>query len=223
VLLFLIPTLMGAVILHEIGHVLTVKHFGREIRGAGVGWYWFGPVAFVDTSDMWTADRWPRIAVSLAGPYTNVVLASSASIGAWFVPDQVVTAVLWQFALVSYLGVLLNLNPLLEYDGYYLLSDIVERPNLRMRSLQWIGNHLTAALRNPAELRRHWFELLYGLASVAFVAVMVVSIVVSYRIVLEGHLQVFLPGAIATGLPWALASLVVVSAGIVIIGELRSS
>ena len=83
-LLCLIPALLAALALHEIGHGLTTEHYRREVRNAGIGWYWFGPVAFVDTSDMWTTGRWPRVAVSVAGPYTNLVLASVASLAAWF-------------------------------------------------------------------------------------------------------------------------------------------
>lgn len=68
----------------------------------GIGWYWFGPVAYVDTSDMWLEGRWPRIAVSIAGPYANLVLGGLA-------------------ALVA--------------DGYHVLSDLLDRPNLRPRAL----------------------------------------------------------------------------------------
>src|SRR5712692_9264565 len=59
-LLFLIPAYLVAIVVHEAGHAFTVKAFGREVQRGGVGWYWFGPIAFIDTSDMWLADRWPR-------------------------------------------------------------------------------------------------------------------------------------------------------------------
>ncbi len=51
-LLFWIPATLGAILIHEAGHAFTTKHFGREVPRMGVGWYWFGPIAYIDTSDM---------------------------------------------------------------------------------------------------------------------------------------------------------------------------
>ena len=123
-LLFWVPAYLLAIVVHEAGHAFTTKHFGREVPRVGVGWYWFGPVAYVDTSDMWLEGRWPRIAVSIAGPYANLVLGSLAALVAWFVPSAVLSATLWEFTLLSYLAVLLNFNPLMEFDGYYVLECI---------------------------------------------------------------------------------------------------
>jgi putative peptide zinc metalloprotease protein len=87
--------------------------------------------------------------VSLAGPYANLVLGGLAALVAWFVPSAVLSAALWEFALLSYLAALLNFNPLMEFDGYYVLSDLLERPNLRPRALAWLGRDLIPALRTP--------------------------------------------------------------------------
>src|SRR6185436_20613188 len=77
---------------------------------------------------------------------------------------------LWQFVLVSYVLVLLNLNPLLEYDGYYVLIDWLDRPNLRRQALGWLTAGLPGALRRPAELRRHLTELGFASAALAYLA-----------------------------------------------------
>src|SRR5215212_236056 len=222
-LLFWIPATLVALLVHEAGHAFTTKHFGREVPRVGIGWYWFGPVAYVDTSDMWLEGRWPRIAVSLAGPYTNLVIGSLASIAAWFVPNAVLSAVLWEFALLSYLGVLLNLNPLMEFDGYYILSDLLEKPNLRPRALAWLGRDLIPALRTSGGLKGHRLELFYGLASVLYVALMAVLTVVLYRLVVQGWMEGILPEVLAAGLAWALAAAVVVLAAVGVLGELRGA
>ena len=94
------------------------------------------------------------------------MIGSLASIAAWFVSNAVFSAALWEFALLSYLAVVLNLNPLMEFDGYYVLSDLLEKPNLRPRALAWLGRDLIPALRTPGRLEGHRLELLYGLASV---------------------------------------------------------
>jgi putative peptide zinc metalloprotease protein len=222
-LLFWIPATLVALLVHEAGHAFTTKHFGREVPRVGIGWYWFGPVAYVDTSDMWLEGRWPRIAVSLAGPYTNLVIGSLASIVAWFVPSAVLSAALWEFALLSYLGVLLNLNPLMEFDGYYVLSDLLEKPNLRPLALAWLGRNLIPALRTSGGLMGHRLELLDGLASVLYVALMAVLTVVLYRLVVQGWMEGIMPHVLAAGLVWALAAAIVVLAVVSVLGELRGA
>jgi putative peptide zinc metalloprotease protein len=220
-LFFLVPALFIALIIHELGHGITTKHFGRDVHNAGIGWYWFGPVAFVDTTDMWTAERWPRVAVSLAGPYTNAILSGISSIIAWTSPSLIVSAVLWQFASISYINMLLNLNPLLEYDGYYILSDMLERPNLRQMSFDWLGKYLKGNLKKPYNLHHHWFDILYGCSSIAYVGIMAYLVVVSYRILLETHLKKILPYGIASALPWMLAFAIIFSACIIILGDMK--
>ena len=222
-LLFWVPAYILAIVIHEAGHAFTTKHFGREVPRVGVGWYWFGPVAYVDTSDMWLEGRWPRIAVSVAGPYANLVLGGFAALVAWFVPNAVLSAALWEFALLSYIAVVLNFNPLMEFDGYYVLSDLLEKPNLRPRSLAWLGRGLLPALRTPGRLEGHRLELLYGLASLLYVAFSAVLTVVIYRLVVQGWMEGILPQVLAAGLAWALAAAVVVLAAVGVLGELRGA
>ena len=222
-LLFWIPATLVAILIHEAGHAFTTKHFGREVPRVGVGWYWFGPIAYVDTSDMWLAGRKERVAVSLAGPYADLVTGGLAAFVAWLLPNPVLSAALWQFALISYIGVLVNLNPLMEFDGYFVLSDLLERPNLRPRALAWLGTGLIPALRNPQRLRGHRLELLYGLASVLFVVFSAALTVVLYRLIVQDWLSNILSDAVAAGLAWTLAAAVVVLAVTGMLGELRGA
>jgi putative peptide zinc metalloprotease protein len=222
-LLVLVPGQLLATLAHEAGHAFTTKAFGREVLRAGVGWYWFGPVAFVDTSDMWLAGRWPRVAVSLAGPYANVVLAGAAALAAAIVSSDLAAAVLWQFALVSYAALLLDLNPLLEFDGYYVLMDLLERPNLRQRALAWLRWQLPTAIRTPRALTGHFVELLYAVASLAYIGVAAVLTAVLYRLLLQDWLARLLSPPAAAALGWVVATLFIalVSAGT--IGDLRAA
>lgn len=210
------------IIAHELGHAFTTKAFGREVFGVGIGWYWFGPVAFVDTSDMWMAPRWPRIAVTLAGLYTNMVIAGIASLVALFVSDPNVQLGSWFFALGSYVIVLVNLNPLLEYDGYYVLIDILDHPNLRSHCLAWLGSGLPEALKSPKKFRGHSLELLYGVGSLSYIAVMAMFAMLFYHVVLKKWIAGILPGWIASELAWMLALLVVAICVLAAAGELRS-
>jgi putative peptide zinc metalloprotease protein len=169
---------------------------------------------------MWLAGRRERVVVSLAGPYADLVTGGLAAIVAWLVPNPILSAALWQFALISYIGVLANLNPLMEFDGYYILSDLLDKPNLRPRALAWLGRNLPPALRDPTRLRSHRLELLYGLGSVLYIAVEAALTVILYRLILQDWLSGILTDAVAAGLAWVLAAAVVLLAAAGVAGEL---
>jgi putative peptide zinc metalloprotease protein len=219
--LALIPCYLLSVVLHELGHAFAVKAFGREVQRAGIGWYWYTPIAFVDTSDMWLSGRWPRVAVDLAGLHVNLILAAVTAAAAWTISDLFWSAVLWQWALSCYWMVAVNLNPLLEFDGYYVLSDWLDIPNLRRRAMTWLGHDLVPALRTRTGFKGHGLDLAYGLASVLYIVSMGVITVAIYRYTLEAWIAGVLPAWAAAGLAWLAALLVVLSAGSLLYSELR--
>ena len=122
-LLLLVPLTLLSVFIHEMGHALTVKAFGREVLSVGLGWYWISPIFYVDTSDMWLEKRWPRIAVSLAGPYLHLIFVNLISLIGFFIQGSEISRVFLIFTAASYVLILMNLNPILKYDGYYALQD----------------------------------------------------------------------------------------------------
>ncbi|MEH2245821.1 hypothetical protein [Nostoc sp.] len=206
---FIIISSQFATLFHELGHAFTTKSFGRDLHRGGVGWYWFGPVFFVDTSDMWLAERWQQIAVSLAGPYTDLIIAGIAALTAWFMASPLISAMLWSFALLRYVGVVLNLNPLLKYDGYYVLTDYIERPNLREEALSFLRWQAIDALKQPNQLKRHRVELLYGCLSLLYVLWMVMLLLSFGREFLRSLLSQYLPEQIASIIPWVLVTAIV--------------
>ena len=220
-ILFVYPGLVISVLIHEAGHAFATKAYGRNVLRAGIGWYWFGPVAFIDTSDMWLGTRRQRIVVSLAGPTADLVTAGLVSIIALAVSNPTLATGLWSLTLPLYLGVLLNLSPLLEFDGYHVLTDLVERPNLRTESLAWLRRSFITALRSPRTVKGRWLELAYGVGSLLYIAVMAVLTVVLYRLVLRRLVEAFLPGPAATALAWIVTGGVVLLAASAAIGDLR--
>jgi len=220
-LLILLGTFIS-VFLHEAAHAFTVKAFGREVNRGGVGWYWFGPMAFVDTSDMWLGTRRERILVSLAGPYADMVVAGTASLAALIVSSDVVSALLWSFALPSYIAVLSNLNPLLEFDGYHILSDLLDRPNLRAEAMGWLGANVPGALRDRAALKRHRVDLVYSLGSLLYIVATAVLVVILYRLTVRGFIATIVPGSVATALAWVFAAAITALAALGTVAELRA-
>jgi putative peptide zinc metalloprotease protein len=161
----------GCTLLHEMGHAMATKHFGREVIGVGFGWFWIGPFFFVDTSDMWLAGRRERILVSLAGAISDLIMAGACMVVA-LVAAPPVSAMAFAMAAALYLIVLGNMSPLLEYDGYYALADLLDRPNLRRQSL----GHLFAILRQRPipwrDLGRDRVASTYAIGSLIYMAVL---------------------------------------------------
>jgi len=125
-------------------------------------------VAFVDTSDMWLEGKRRRIAVAFAGPYTNFVLAGAAALASSLVGSSAWAAVLFTLAADGYIVGLLNLNPLYELDGYYVLSDWLEVPNLRSEALAYLGGAVWRRRPTTLDLRLRRIFTLYGAAAVLY-------------------------------------------------------
>ena len=164
---------------HELGHALATKHAGRRVPAAGFLVYFGIPSVFVDTTDVWMAGRRARMTTTAAGPAAGLVLAGIAAAGrAVFVP----AAAPWTFKLAFawYLNALFNLNPFLALDGYYLLMDWLEIPNLRARGLTWVVSRLRRRPPRWSELDREGrLVALYGTLAVLWVAI---AVNLGYRI-----------------------------------------
>lgn len=167
-LVFIVPAMLVSVALHELGHALATKSCGQEVHYMGVGWFWFGPVAFTDTSDMWLSTRGPRIFVNLAGVYTDILVAGVCSILIFFLPGAHLQAFLWLFALFTYLSAFRMLNPLQELDGYYVLMDVFDRPRLRQSAVKWLVKDFPYMLRAKDVFSKHVAEVCYWLACILF-------------------------------------------------------
>lgn len=145
---FQIPLAVVALILakslHEIGHCATCKAYGGNVNELGVGFLLFLPIGYVDASDAWMMDsRWKRIAVTVAGVYTELWIAALAALVWVHTQPGVIHSFALSLLFVATVSTLLfNLNPLLRFDGYYLLSDLLDIPNLRTKAIKWFGGNL---------------------------------------------------------------------------------
>ena len=143
-LIYLALALGLAKVVHELGHGLTCKHFGGECHEIGLMFLVFTPCLYCNVSDSWMlSDKWQRIAITAAGIVVEVVLASLCTFLWWFSePGLVNTLCLSMMFVCSVNTVLFNGNPLLRYDGYFILSDLVEVPNLGPQSRALLGRGL---------------------------------------------------------------------------------
>jgi putative peptide zinc metalloprotease protein len=163
------------VALHELAHGLVVSSFGRRVSRAGLKLMLVFPYAFVDTSDGWFEPRRRRLAISAAGPASDLLVGAVFALGAAFVHGTV-RDVLFQLSFAAYVGAFSNLNPLLDRDGYHMLVDWLGEPGLRKRARAHLAAVISGRGRAADEPRALLIYALAGLAwtvaAVAFVIVM---------------------------------------------------
>jgi putative peptide zinc metalloprotease protein len=135
---------LGLKVWHELGHAVACRRFGGEIRSAGVALICFAPVAYIDATSAWRiSSKWKRIVVSAAGMYLEGWAAAVAILVAAICNDESVRTWASHVALVAGGQTLLvNANPLVRFDGYYILADLLELPNLQALARQSSNNAL---------------------------------------------------------------------------------
>jgi putative peptide zinc metalloprotease protein len=128
-------------VIHEFGHGYAVKVRGGEVHEMGVMLMVFMPIPYVDASSSSAfADKRKRITVGAAGMIIELFVAA-LTFFLWLNLEQgLIRAMAYNVMLIASVStVLFNINPLLKYDGYYIMSDILEIPNLTQRSMQYLG------------------------------------------------------------------------------------
>jgi CRP-like cAMP-binding protein/Zn-dependent protease len=161
---------------HELGHAAVEKHYGRYVGSAGFSLYFGRPSFYVNASDSLMMDRWPRILLFAAGGFAELVLAGVGSLVLFFFPDWWPASFLYRFALLNLFVIVLNLVPLLELDGYWIFTDLVQVTDLRPRSLAFIQHDLWHKLRTRERITRQELGLaLYGVVGSLFTVLVLVS------------------------------------------------
>ena len=180
-------TILGVIGLHEFAHGLTCKRFGGKVNEIGFLLIYFQPAFFCNVSDAWLfREKSHRLWVTFAGAYFEVFLWSVATV-IWRITDFSTWINYIALVVMATSGIksLFNLNPLIKLDGYYLLSDYLEIPNLRQKAFRYLGARLKpfssqakATLQTTPRERRIFlaYGLLAGIYScwlLAFVALRV--------------------------------------------------
>jgi putative peptide zinc metalloprotease protein len=151
--------------MHEFGHACAVKAWGGEVHEMGIMFLVLMPVPYVDASSASAfADKRRRVLVGAAGMMVELFVASIA-LALWLALEPgMPRAVLFNVMLIAGIStVLFNANPLLRFDGYYILMDLIEIPNLRQRANHYLASRfqhrlfgLAAAPEQPGARERGW-------------------------------------------------------------------
>ncbi|MBI9017187.1 MAG: HlyD family efflux transporter periplasmic adaptor subunit [Phycisphaerae bacterium] len=129
---------------HEFGHGFTCKNFGGEVHEIGFLVLIFAPFMYCNISDSWTfRKKSHRLLTTSAGILSELLLAGIATVLWYFTeaPGFLHSISHKMIFICSVSTVLFNANPLLKFDGYYMLSDLIEVPNLRKRAADFLGSY----------------------------------------------------------------------------------
>jgi putative peptide zinc metalloprotease protein len=194
--LYLGATMAIVKVLHEFGHGLSCKHFKGECHELGAMLLVFTPALYCNVSDSWMLpNKWHRAAIGAAGMYVELFLASIATFLWWFSSPGLLNSICLSVMFIcSVSTIVFNGNPLLRFDGYYILMDILEIPNLRQKSTEitkrffvWLCLGIEQP-ENPFLPHKHqWAFGLYTVAAVIYRWVVVFSILFFLNKVFEPY------------------------------------
>jgi putative peptide zinc metalloprotease protein len=182
-LLLLYASFVLVKVFHEFGHAFACKKFGKasgsggEVHVMGVMFLVFTPLPYVDASSAWALrNKWHRVIVGMSGMLVEIGIAAVAAVIWARTGEGTLHAICYNVMFIaSVSSILFNGNPLLRYDGYYILSDLVEIPNLAQRGKQYLYylvKKYVYGVRNPHDPshtrgEKVWF-IVYTLASTTY-------------------------------------------------------
>lgn len=155
-------TLVCVKFLHELGHAYTARRAGCRVPSMGVAFLVMFPMAYTDVNDAWKLpDRRRRLQVGAAGILTELTIAAWAGLAWALLPDGTLRGAMFLLATTTWISTLaINASPFMRFDGYFLLMDWLETPNLHARSFalaRWRLRELLFGLGDPVpeSLPRH--------------------------------------------------------------------
>lgn len=204
--LMIYALLYTCVLWHELGHVSALAKFGKDAKEIGFGIYFIFPVLYTDVSECWVLKRWQRVIVDCGGIYFQAMTALPLY-GAYLLTGSPIPIFL---ILMNFSLILLILNPILKFDGYWMLADALGIINLREKSLALVSHYYhKLILRRPSELtERLQFPrgirvcgLIYGLCSSSLMWVWLLLLVLYAPRVITNYVTILVKsGSMVAGL-----------------------
>lgn len=123
-------------VIHELAHAYTAKYYNTYVPTMGIAFIVMWPVLFTDVTSSWRlAQRKQRIAITVAGVVAELVVAGLSTLGWALTPPGLLQTVFFILSSVTWVtSLLININPVMRFDGYYLLCDLWSVDNLRQRA-----------------------------------------------------------------------------------------
>jgi multidrug efflux pump subunit AcrA (membrane-fusion protein) len=181
--------IVGVGILHEFAHALTCRHFGGRVKELGFMLIYFQPAFYCDVSDSWMfPSRRERMWVTFAGGYFQLVLWGVAAV-VWriFAEGTAINWIAMTVLVFSGLQTLVNFNPLIKLDGYYMLSDYLDIPNLRSKALQAVRSRISGDHDPLLASEDRGSLLTFGALSLAFSTLLLTAVYVNIYILATSY------------------------------------
>ncbi len=162
---------------HETAHALTCKHYGGDVHRTGFMLVYLSPAFFADVTEVYVyGGKWQRIAAIIAGIWVELMFCSIASIIWWGTPPgSAVHDFAYKVMLITGVAVvLMNLNPLIKLDGYYLFGELIGISTIKENSTEYLSSWVKRNLfRLPVEVpylrrQRRWLFVTYAIISGAY-------------------------------------------------------
>ncbi len=164
--------LLTIFILHELGHAIAAKNYGSKPKEIGFGFYLLTPALYCNLSDIWKLSISKRIIVNLSGVYVQTLLSFLLILINVFINEPLIH----QLIFTNFVIIIINLNPFLKYDGYWILTDFLDSPNLRTESFHSLKLILKQKFRG-INIRAYIISL-YAVLTILFILTFIYYFVV---------------------------------------------
>jgi putative peptide zinc metalloprotease protein len=164
--------------MHEFSHGLTCCYFGGKVKEVGFMLIYFNPAFYCDVSDSWMfPSKRHRMWVTFAGGYFQLIFWGLCTV-VWRITDDhtFINDIVLVVIVFAGLQTIFNFNPLIKLDGYYMLSDYLEIPNLRVKSTNSFTKWLAGTHRSKHPWREERAQLVYAVASIIFSATLLMYV-----------------------------------------------
>ena len=177
-ILFLFLTYILTALIHEIGHIAACNRFTKKNGEIGICVYFIFPVFYSNITPIWTATKQQRIITNLAGVYIQLYIV------AFFYFIYLITGniQIQNVVAISTVVILYQLIPFIRTDGYWILSDITNSPNLLSNSSEEVIKFFKNPLKYKITNKTNLLEFSYGLLNQLFMLYIVTNIIINYNI-----------------------------------------
>ncbi len=185
---------IGLKVVHELAHAFACRRYGGEVREMGLVFVLFAPLAYVDVTSSWRLpSKWSRIHVAIAGIYVELLVAAAAALIWQHTEAKFASHMLYNLIFMASIStILFNANPLMKFDGYFILSDLLELPNLYAeggkivhRQIAWFLFGDSSRARQISG-RRRWWIAGYGWAAAVWRILLSVSLTMAASVLFHG-------------------------------------
>jgi putative peptide zinc metalloprotease protein len=180
-------------VLHETAHAVVCMKYGGAVGDTGIIFAFLAPLPFVDASSCWSfRSRWQRIHTAAAGVYIELLIAALAVIWWYQCRSPEIRHLLQNVVVMASISTLLfNLNPLMRFDGYFVLSDLLQIPNLSSESSSTVSALFRRVLLGdissaPVNVGRRSVLICYGLAAAVWRFIVSLTLLITASVMFHG-------------------------------------